>query len=120
MKRYRVLLRWEQECYVWVEAENEQQARDTAPAKPLDEERVIVGSLVIDAVEEETSWKMGDPLPSEQEPPPEWANIPAARAGAMPVCATCGGEGGEGLEDGWMPCYHCGERGVCDCEECSG
>jgi len=39
---------------------------------------------------------------------------------AMPVCATCGGEGGEGLEDGWMPCYHCGERGVCDCEECSG
>lgn len=34
------------------------------------------------------------------------------------ICATCGGDGGYNMEDGWLPCYHCRESGLCKCEEC--
>lgn len=32
-------------------------------------------------------------------------------------CCRCGGMLGEMLEDGWLPCYHCGTTGKCSCHK---
>lgn len=44
----------------------------------------------------------------------QWFNIEEPK---VVMCCRCGGQEGEWLEDGWMPCYHCLTRGTCECRE---